>query len=402
MNVQPQSLSLAEWARSSRPLIIFGASVAGEALLHACRHRGLQVVAFCDNNKAKTDQPWMDTEVIHSSQIRQRYPDAVFIIGVIDIADIVRQLAELGFHDWLPASELLDGFELGPYTFSRSPDFVRHVVATCIVSHNSFAYPDRLYLHSVDVVITERCSLRCQKCSNLMQYYSRPEDAGVDSLQQAIGALCGAVDRISEARVIGGEPLMHKQWIEVTRILLDKPNIDKVVIFTNGTLLPAAPKLEAIASPKLLFIITDYGSLSRNIAPLCHLLDEHHILYVRSPAAGWTDCASLDRHQRSAEKNQDVFKNCCAKNLFTLKDGRLYRCPFAANAASLGAVPAAEGDSVALTEMPRADLRHRLQHFIQETTVISSCDFCNGRRLDDPCIEPARQASAPLPYLRMN
>lgn len=401
MNSQLETNPQKKQLQPTRPMVIFGASVVGEAIWHACHSQGLHITAFCDNNIWKAAAPLLGTEVIHTAQLQQRFPDACFIIAVIDIGDIVEQLGRLGFQHWLPASDFLSGYDIAQHTYTKSVDFVKHVVTTCILSHNSYAYPDRIYLHSVDVVITERCSLRCRDCANLMQYYNHPQDATCDSLFRTIDTLCSVTDTISEARVIGGEPLMHKKWAAITRYLLDKSNIDKVVVYTNATMVPAPAVLDAIASPKLLFIVTDYGELSRNIEPLCQNLERTHILYVRSVAAGWTDCSTLAKHQRSEPENRKLFQDCCAKNLFTLKDSRLYRCPFAANATALKAAPAEPNDWIEFTANPPANLRDTLKHFVHATTSIASCDFCNGRRLDDPAIEPAKQTLKPLPYQRL-
>ena len=34
---------------------------------------------------------------------------------------------------------------------------------------------DVLNLKAMDIVVTERCSMKCRDCSNLMQYYVKPQ-----------------------------------------------------------------------------------------------------------------------------------------------------------------------------------------------------------------------------------
>ena len=45
----------------------------------------------------------------------------------------------------------------------------------------------------------------------------------------------------------------------------------------------------------------------------------------------------------------DIFERCCGKNLFTIMYGKLYRCPFVANAERLHAIPFDEKNGVSLT-----------------------------------------------------
>lgn len=390
-------------SQSKAPVVIFGAGVVGEAAWHACQEHAIKVTAFCDNNRHRDGTSLLHTEVVHTSRLKARFPEAVFIIAVIDIEDIVRQLSELGYASWLTASAVLRHFQVPRHVFSKPGDFVHHVVSTCMLSHDRYANPRKIFFHSVDVVITERCSLRCRDCSNLMQYYQRPAHADFAGMKPFLDHLCHAVDTIGEARVIGGEPLMHRQWHLFTEYLLQQPTIDKVVIYTNGTIMPAAGLLERLAHPKLLFIITDYGRLSTKVNALCAELEQRRILYLKTAVAGWTDCAAIHRHGRTGPENTSLFQNCCAKNLFTLKDSRLYRCPFSAHAHSLQAVPDDSGDYVdlGLDAGTRGQLRTALRRFMHATRTQSACDYCNGRRLDDPVIPPAVQADAPLAYERL-
>ena len=41
---------------------------------------------------------------------------------------------------------------------------------------------NHLSLKTLDVQITERCSLKCKDCSNLMQYYTKPQNAEMEDL----------------------------------------------------------------------------------------------------------------------------------------------------------------------------------------------------------------------------
>jgi hypothetical protein len=136
--------------------------------------------------------------------------------------------------------------------------------------------------------------------------------------------------------------------------------------------------------------------MSRNRQKLVAGLEERGIAYVSEKANGWTDCASLEKHNRTVKENEALWSKCCAKNLATLADGRLYRCPFAANAAKLQAVPDYKSDYLVVSDIQPGELRS----FLRDKTYIETCDHCNGRSYGDTVITPALQTKVPLTYIK--
>lgn len=385
--------TFARLKKETRPVIIFGASVTGEAVLNVCKENGIPVTAFCDNNREKTSCTCSGKPVLYAPAVRDLYPDPVFIIAVIDIQDIVKQLRELGFEKFYPAADLLRHYDVFRYTYSKPADFVEYVVSACIHSHDSFAHPDKLFIRSVDLVITERCSLKCRDCSNLMQYYQKPVNYPLPVLLRSIDDLCSLTDEINEFRIIGGEPFMNPEWPAVTRHVYEKTNVHRVIFYTNGTILPKEEHFPLLQNPRTMFIVTDYGPLSRNIDRLCDKLKEYGIMYSRLPVGGWTDCSKIFDRKRTESELQETFDCCCVKNSFTLSNGVFYRCPFAANADQLKKFASPPEDRILLSEASKTDL----QRFIRRTDFIHACTFCAGRRLDAPKITPAIQTAGPLP-----
>jgi MoaA/NifB/PqqE/SkfB family radical SAM enzyme len=212
---------------------------------------------------------------------------------------------------------------------------------------------------------------------------------------QTIDSLCSKMDEIYEVRVIGGEPFMNKEIHLIVEKLASKENISKVSIFTNATIVPREHQWSALQHPKVRFFITEYLQ-SRNLNPLIASLEERKIPYVCEQANGWTDSAALDKHNRTDEENEKIFQACCAKNLATLHDGLLFRCPFSANASKLKAVPDYPEDYLVV----RSSTREQIRSFLRDPPFINACDHCNGRSYDAPVIEPAIQTKVPLKYFK--
>ena len=60
----------------------------------------------------------------------------------------------------------------------------------------------KTYVRSVDVVITTKCSMNCESCANLMQYYVNAKNTD-EAVLESVKNLSENVDHISEYRVIG-------------------------------------------------------------------------------------------------------------------------------------------------------------------------------------------------------
>ena len=397
--------TIEEIKKQGIPLVICGAGIVGKALFYACQHKGIKVDGFCDSNINKTKFKLCGLEVIHTPQLKARFQDCIILISAADIKDVADQLHVLGHSRWYAGSLLLKDFDVSRGRFSKANDFVEYAVETCRLCQDSYLNPHQLFLRSVDIVITERCSLKCRDCANLMQYYEGPVNYSMEETLQSIDALCACVDCVNEFRVIGGEPFMNKEIHLVVRRLVDEPKVKRIAIYTNATILPRDEHLECFRSSKVLFMITDYNELSRNLTALTRLLDENRITYNAHKAERWTDSGEIRKHNRGVEDQKKIFTNCCAKNTLTLSRGELHRCPFSANALRLNAVPDHPGDYVQVTKGVLEDkdidgTKQRIRRLVTEKTYLDTCDHCNGRSFDDPQIIPAIQTKKPLEYER--
>ena len=394
-----------EIKNSKLPVIIYGAGIVGEVILKACQQTGIRVECFCDNNLNKTGQDKCRVPVVHTPTLPEKFPDAHILIAAADIQDVVRQLNSMGYDKWHDSSLLLRDFDIYQHEYTAPMDFVEYAVESGLLCHYGYMQPDKLFLRSVDIIITERCSLKCRDCSNLMQYYVGPVDFPPENIIEQLDRFMEIVDEVNEFRVIGGEPFMNKDFDKVIERLNAEPKVKKIVIYTNGTIAPKQEKLECLKNKKVLVLITDYGDLSRNLNNLSELCSQNNIAYYAQKAHGWTNCSKITKHERTNEQQMKLFNDCCAKNTFTISDGKFYRCPFAANADRLRAVPQFEEDNLDFIELLKSgtavkDIKHSFKKYLFEKEFLETCDFCNGRSFGDTEITPAIQAQKPLNYER--
>lgn len=372
-------------------MIVFGAGVVGEAVVQACRTKDIPVACVLDDRVTGSCQgvPILRTEMLNG------FEGPIYLTSP-NIDDMVQKLKVLGRTDWRSFKELVEDIDLSTLDWKGhkySVEHIKYLVRTALHHQDNYLHPERLTVQSVDLVITERCSMKCKDCANLMQYYERPENADLNETLQSIDDLCSKMDEIYEVRVIGGEPFMNKELHLIVEAVTKKENVRKVSIFTNATIMPREHQWPSLKHPKVYFFITEYLQ-SRALQPLVAELTRKGIAYVSEKANDWTDSGSLDKRNRSKEENEQVFAECCAKNLATLADGYLYRCPFAAHARKLGATPLYEEDFREVSKVGKEAIRS----FLRDKTMIETCDHCNGRSYGQKVIEAAIQTKIPLKY----
>lgn len=386
------------------PVIIYGAGVVGEVLLSICKKEGIMVECFCDSSEKVAQSNFCGKEVIYAPDLKSKYKDAIFLISVVSIKDVVDFLERSGFSRWYAGGLLLKGLDV--FQSQGAPiDYAKFAIENCILCHDGYLNPNRLFLRSVDIIITERCSLRCKDCSNLMQYYEKPKDSNTDILLKSIDAFCLIIDEVMDFRILGGEPFMNRNWPIIVKRLIEESKGKRVVLYTNGTIIPDEKGISSLKNDKTLVIISDYGSLSRNLMGLKQILEKNKIAYYVLEIDEWLDCAGITPHHRGIDQQREIFRVCCAKNMATLSDGKLFRCPYSANAARLQAVPDYKNDYIDLFQEPLDSTgihktKNKVRDYIFNKEYLETCDYCNGRPLSGFEVSPAAQAEKPLTYHR--
>jgi len=269
------------------PVIISGAGIVGEVLLSICKDEGIEVECFCDSSNKVAQSSFCDKEVIYTPNLKTKYKDAIILLSVAAIKDAVDLLHNLGFSNWYAGGLLLKDLDVSQSRIDASIDYTKFAIENCILCHDSYLNPNQLFLRSIDLIITERCSLRCRDCSNLMQYYEKPQNCDIDMLLKSIDAFCTVIDEVMDFRVIGGEAFMNKEWPIIVKRLTDESKAKRVVLYTNGTIIPNEKYISYLKKDKVLVIITDYGALSRKLVGLKQMLEEnkiaYHVLKVHRP-----------------------------------------------------------------------------------------------------------------------
>lgn len=379
-----------------RPIVIYGASTYGTYVWQALKKNGIEPECFCDKKKAGEryhDKPVYTYEYI----LKLKNPVVLIAVGAA-----FNEVCE-----FLKSKEIIDVYSIYEFVFED----------TCFEKQELIGlgkdrdYYKKLYqfgmeykvddgkirIHTLDWVITEKCSLKCRDCSNLMQYYKKPENIYIEQLKDEMYNLLKVVDEIMDLRIIGGEPFMHTEMFNIIREFLLCEQIKNVSIFTNATILPDNKMIALLKNKKTQCIVSDYGDLVKNYSGFINIMECEDIRYRITYNEKWHDLGALEKRDVTLDEVKKTYSMCECNDLITLLKGKIYRCPYSAHGRNLEAIPYNEEDVVDLYGSTEY-VKNKLKFLMFEKKFDYACGYCSGRNFKLGSVEPAIQIEQPLEY----
>ena len=362
-------------------LIIFGTGNYGAMALQSLEDKKRKVDYFCDNNKNNWGMIWKGYKIISLDELKE-YPDSTVVIASLHFEYMKKQLDNIGISRIHDCSSLFDELDLTKVKAFAHPDELKNMRDLYMFAIHK--KKNSLRIKTLDVVVTEKCSLNCLNCANLMQYYKKPKDCSTELLLNSLDRFMINIDELYEARVLGGEPFLYRNLPLVVKALSSYDNCFKIIIYTNGTIIPR--DMEYLKEKKVSVKISDYGNLSRNKKNLEDLLKKNQIPFISEKMDSWQDCGEIKYRKRSESQLKNTFGNCCVNDTLTLLHGKLYRCPFVAHAENLKAIPIREN-----IDIKAENLRSKINKLYSYKDFTQACNYCNGRDFDVGKVKVAQQ-----------
>jgi len=255
---------------------------------------------------------------------------------------------------------------------------------------------EELVVGSIDVCMTTRCDLKCKGCGSLMPMYSHPKDVEIDLILHSLDRFFSVVDRVFRVNVIGGEPFLYPNMDQVIDYLNKRDEVIKVVVPTNGTVVPDNPKLyEALRNPKNHVRISHYEAFDKKAGKLLARLQEekidHSVKVFGKDTYLWYDFGNYELRNRNEKELAAQFYECEVEWM-SLYRGKLYPCPRAAHSIDLGLQPA-EGNYIEIADesVTLDELKANLEKFVYETSFYPACNRCDRGTGKCPVIPVAEQ-----------
>lgn len=241
------------------------------------------------------------------------------------------------------------------------------------------------------IIVTLRCTLKCKLCCNCLPFYEDvppiiPKEEIFRDMEKAFLVF----DRIEWLQFVGGELFMHP---DMDKILLESfkydRQFDKIILMTNGTLVPNNDVMEVLEAHKEKFEvqISDYGELSYKIRELEAELGKRGIPYQTKSFhgdiqhyGGWIDCGGFEDRGETADKIAYKFEHCWQVGLknYHMYRGKIHSCIRSLFGRDLNKVdmPKDEYIDVYDEELSLEDMKRIAANF--NSKPLYSCKFCGG------------------------
>ena len=377
---------------------VFGTGNYGAIMLSALEEKNIKVNFFIDNNSENIGNKFHNILIISASQLKEKFEKQNVIIASLNHRYLKRQLEDLGIKNYYDVDFLFENINFDNIKGNTwNNERIVKQLDLLNFSLNASRSSQNLNLNSLDIVLTEKCSLKCKNCSNLMQYYEKPIDNEFDDIITSLENFFENIDYCYEIRLIGGEPLMFKKIDQVIeKLMFHSQKFGKMIVYTNGTIVPKGEKIATFRNDKIHFSISNYGEISRNVKKLEEKLIENKINFISERVTRWQNCAIIKKHERSESLTKEIFGNCCVNETLTLLHGKLYLCPFSAHLENLKITTKQKEESINL--LNKEKLRSKIRALYFGKKMLNACNFCNGRDHNVETIPAAEQTKEPLSF----
>lgn len=222
------------------------------------------------------------------------------------------------------------------------------------------------------VVLTERCTLRCRECDNLMPRFKAPKNLDVRKILDSLRKIIDAVDVLPFCELIGGEPFLADGLGQVLDYLLREDKVLRVEITTNGTIFPKQGDISLLRNRKVTVRVSDYSNIVDQSRFVMYMKETGIRLEIIH-GGEWIANGSVEKRGRDIDKLMLQYDRCYSgKVCKTLWEDRLFACARAASLAKLKYTD--DGQSLNIEDS--TDLREGILRFLC-IPLITACNYCD-------------------------
>lgn len=184
-------------------------------------------------------------------------------------------------------------------------------------------YPSARFIPYLEYHVTDHCNLNCAACEHYSGLVKDEKYTDYDRLEKDFWKLRELVDDIGRIRIMGGEPLLHKdieKFIILTRKVYPKAIISVV---TNALLVKTMPDslFQTMHDNGVGFDISFYPPLKEQIHSIVSYINERDVGVVITPFI-----EKFRVRQLLEPHTEDVFHDCLQAHCNNLYEGKIAAC----------------------------------------------------------------------------
>lgn len=245
---------------------------------------------------------------------------------------------------------------------------------------------DSVYIRSLDLSITSRCTLKCRNCCLFMPYFKQAMERSYQEIIQDIDCFFMTCDYLWEIKILGGEPLLHPHLSKILNYLLQNygERICTIMINTNGTVRPSGELLQLMQNEKILVWLADYQvseKYSEKVADIKKILEKFRIRTHFMKDSWWEDMGFPNEPDRLEDDKMLIERyDQCRYPCRGLREGKLWLCSANDNAVRGGLIRENKTDYFELSDTVDRKALVEFDLGFSEYGYMSLCKLCRGYR----------------------
>lgn len=248
---------------------------------------------------------------------------------------------------------------------------------------------NRCVLSKIDTVITSRCTLRCKNCNMFISHMAEAYDMSIDSLKRNFDIFFESVDYVYEYTLLGGEPFVHKDLVEIISYMGNTygKRIGRINLISNGTIVPNDEVIQTMIRYHVTVHISDYTCsvpYDNKLKEVIGRFSQAGIEYYVIPNNTWKDVVYPQNTYTAVDPRSHML--LCGHSTHSVDNGRLYWCDPAFAAEHFMGFPSKGDDFLDLAENKRDNAKYEaslniikyLLGDVNERGYMSICEKCAG------------------------
>lgn len=252
-----------------------------------------------------------------------------------------------------------------------------------------FSYvQNKVYIYRTDLSITSKCNLKCKSCNMFMPYYDSPRHKSFEEIKDDIDAYFKWVDNLQLLNILGGEPFLHPNIVEIIEYIGDryyKKYIEHIEFFSNGTIKLSEEILSACKKYDIGIQVSDYSNkleyLKEKVEEFIQTLSQNNIQVRRNISDKWLDFGyPNERNNLRHEEEMIGFFDKCRAPFRGLNNKKIYYCHLSSSAIQCNLFTENSNDYFDLSQYDESKKRELTEFDLgyNNNGYISFCKHCYG------------------------
>ena len=242
----------------------------------------------------------------------------------------------------------------------------------------------------MSVFLTQKCTLRCINCSDLMPYYKEPKSFPYKKILFCLKRYLSVVDGVHFLLLCGGETFLYSELDKMLEFCINEKKIRNIGIVTNGTIIPNERLCKLLSDPKVRVRISNYKCVGEKRKQTIRYLESHGVLIEDLKRQKWYDVGDFSNRARNVSQMEQIFSQCMMNNCFEINKNKVIYCA-RQRSGDLGLTPQIpETDYVSLKIKNKKQLKKELLH-MYEKKFLTTCNYCDGITRQSKRVIPGEQ-----------